>query len=212
MLSRWPVSIKADGACAPSAFFTTSSRETRTRHASHRHRQTATAPAARQRRPFHAQAAERAGLHRQYRRQKRPRPARGALRYIEEGPQASYRKHGHGLLLVERLEDGVPVGICGLVKREGLAYPDIGYAFLEQFWGSGYASEAAQAAAIEHGREQLGHEVVVGITAPHNQASIRVLEKIGLRYQGRIELPGIDGDSCYFVPPGLLKPARDLAS
>ncbi|WP_233423329.1 GNAT family N-acetyltransferase [Chromobacterium haemolyticum] len=135
----------------------------------------------------------------------------GALRYIEEGPQASYRKHGHGLLLVERLEDGVPVGICGLVKREGLAYPDIGYAFLEQFWGSGYASEAAQA-AIEHGREQLGHEVVVGITAPHNQASIRVLEKIGLRYQGRIELPGIDGDSCYFVPPGLLKPARDLAS
>ena len=54
----------------------------------------------------------------------------GALRYIEEGPQASYRKHGHGLLLVERLDDGAPVGICGLVKRDGLAYPDIGYAFL----------------------------------------------------------------------------------
>ncbi|OQS44468.1 GNAT family N-acetyltransferase [Chromobacterium haemolyticum] len=128
----------------------------------------------------------------------------GALRYIEEGPQTSYRKHGHGLLLVEQLDDGAPVGICGLVKRDGLDYPDIGYAFLEQYWGCGYASEAALA-AIEHGREQLGHAVVVGITAPHNLASIRVLEKIGLLYQGRIELPGIDGDSCYFVPPALLK-------
>ncbi|XLM19619.1 GNAT family N-acetyltransferase, partial [Chromobacterium piscinae] len=92
-----------------------------------------------------------------------------------------------------------PVGICGLVKRDCLPHPDIGYAFLQRHWGRGYACEAG-AACLDHGRNALGNIGVVGITAPHNQGSIRVLEKLGLRYDRMLELPGIEGPSLYFVP------------
>ncbi|MBP4048563.1 GNAT family N-acetyltransferase [Chromobacterium violaceum] len=125
----------------------------------------------------------------------------GARNYIEKGPQASYRQHGHGLLMVALRDNGEPVGICGLVKRDSLPHPDIGYAFLQRHWGRGYASEAG-AACLEHGRNTLGILCVVGITAPHNQGSIRVLEKLGLVYDRTLDLPGIDGPSLYFVPSG----------
>ncbi|MEO2219083.1 GNAT family N-acetyltransferase [Chromobacterium vaccinii] len=125
----------------------------------------------------------------------------GARNYIEKGPQTSYRQHGHGLLMVALRDGGEPVGICGLVKRDSLPHPDIGYAFLARHWGRGYASEAG-AACLEHGRARLDIHYVVGITAPHNQGSIRVLEKLGLVYDRTLDLPGIDGPSLYFVPPG----------
>ncbi|POZ60817.1 GNAT family N-acetyltransferase [Chromobacterium alticapitis] len=125
----------------------------------------------------------------------------GARNYIEKGPQASYRQHGHGLLLVALRDGGEPVGICGLVKRDSLPHPDIGYAFLERHWGRGYASESG-AACLAHAREALNIDFVVGITAPHNQGSIRVLEKLGLCYDRMLELPGIEGPSLYFVPAG----------
>ncbi|WP_440026456.1 GNAT family N-acetyltransferase [Chromobacterium amazonense] len=123
----------------------------------------------------------------------------GARQYIAKGPQASYQQHGHGLLLVELSDDATPVGICGLVKRDCLPHPDIGYAFLKRHWGRGYACEAG-AACLDHARKVLNIGVVVGITAPHNQGSIRVLEKLGLRYDRLLELPGIEGPSLYFVP------------
>ncbi|KUM01799.1 GNAT family N-acetyltransferase [Chromobacterium subtsugae] len=125
----------------------------------------------------------------------------GARNYIEKGPQASYQQHGHGLLLVELQAGAVPVGICGLVKRDSLPHPDIGYAFLQRHWGRGYASEAG-AACLAHGRERLNIDYVVGITAPGNLGSIRVLEKLGLQYDRTLALPGINGPSLYYVPAG----------
>ncbi|MGC0154506.1 GNAT family N-acetyltransferase [Chromobacterium vaccinii] len=130
---------------------------------------------------------------------KEVRDLAGALNYIEKGPQASYLQHGHGLLRVALRDDDTPVGICGLVKRDSLPHPDIGYAFLERHWGRGYACEAG-AACLEHGRDRLELGYVVGITAPDNHGSIRVLEKLGLRYDRTLDLPGIDGPSLYFVP------------
>jgi [ribosomal protein S5]-alanine N-acetyltransferase len=114
--------------------------------------------------------------------------------YIQSGPRASYAQHGLGLLTVELRESGLPLGICGLIKREGLEDVDIGFAFLERHWGRGYAVEAA-AAAVEHGFRTLGLQRIVAITAPGNQGSIRVLERIGLRFEGMITLPQAGGEN-----------------
>jgi RimJ/RimL family protein N-acetyltransferase len=93
---------------------------------------------------------------------------------------------------------GEAAGLCGLVKREGLDHPDVGYAFLERFWGRGYASESA-AAALAFARERLGLQTVVAIVQPANGGSIAVLQKIGMKAAGLIELPGHDEPSAYFT-------------
>lgn len=126
------------------------------------------------------------------------RDLEGARRYILDGPAASYAQNGYGLWRVAQRGDGAPVGLCGLVKREGLEAPDVGYAFLESAWGQGYAAEAA-AATLGHARRVLGLELILAITKPGNTASMRVLEKIGLRFEKMIRLPGATEDSTYFT-------------
>lgn len=123
----------------------------------------------------------------------------GALAYIENGPRASYKRHGFGLYLVSLKDTGAPIGMCGLLKRDTLDDIDIGYAFLERFWGKGYASEAA-AAMIAYGTKTLGIPRIVAITAPHNTASGRVLEKIGLRFDKIIHLGDHAEESKLYVP------------
>lgn len=58
-----------------------------------------------------------------------------AENYIQQGPAVSYARHGHGLYLVVRREDGARLGICGLIKRDTLPCEDIGYAFLPAWRG-----------------------------------------------------------------------------
>lgn len=122
----------------------------------------------------------------------------GARRYVTEGPGASYQKYGYGLWATVRRDTGEVIGICGLVKREGLEDADVGYAFLERAWGRGYAQEAA-AATVAHAREVIGLAKVVAITTPTNLGSIAVLEKIGMKAAGMIQLPGHEGESAYFT-------------
>lgn len=122
----------------------------------------------------------------------------GARRYILDGPSASYAQNGYGLWRVARRDDDTPLGICGLVRRDGLDAPDVGYAFVERAWGQGYAVEAA-AAALDYGRRVLGLERILAITKPGNTASMRVLEKIGLRFEKMITLPGMTEESTYFT-------------
>jgi RimJ/RimL family protein N-acetyltransferase len=107
--------------------------------------------------------------------------------YISKGPIDSYCRHGFGLYLVSLRHDGTPIGICGLVKRDGLADVDVGFAFLSSHWSKGYAVESA-AAVLAYGRDMLGISRIVAITAPGNHASMAVLEKIGLHLEGRIKL------------------------
>jgi RimJ/RimL family protein N-acetyltransferase len=85
------------------------------------------------------------------------------------------------------LRDGTPIGICGLVKREGLNDPDVGFAFLSRYWSQGYAVESA-AAVLAHARDALRIKRVVAITSPDNWSSIAVLEKIGLKFERMIRL------------------------
>ena len=110
-----------------------------------------------------------------------------ARSYILRVPVASYEQNGFGLYLVILKETGTPIGMCGLIKRNELEDVDIGYAFLPEYWSKGYAIEAALAVK-EYARDVIGLKRLVAITDPENQASIRVLEKIGLRFERMIRL------------------------
>jgi len=114
---------------------------------------------------------------------------------------ASYDRLGFGLYAVEVKETGEPAGICGLVKREALSDVDVGFAFLERFWGRGYAQEAARA-VLDHARDDLRIDRVIGVTAPDNTASMAVLRKVGLKDAGTVKLPGYEQDRRLFTPDG----------
>lgn len=120
-----------------------------------------------------------------------------AAAYVEKGPIASYEKLGFGLFWVGLKSTGLPIGMCGLLKRDFLEDVDIGYALLERYWGKGYALEAATA-VMEYGWTTLGLKRIVAITAPHNEASARLLGKLGMQFEGMVRMPGAQSDSKLF--------------
>jgi ribosomal-protein-alanine N-acetyltransferase len=105
-----------------------------------------------------------------------------ALRYLRDGPMAMYEEHGFGLWRASRRADDAFVGMCGLLKRDILPDVDVGYALLPEYWGQGYAFEAAQA-TVELGARKFGLGRIIGVVSDHNAGSIRVLEKIGMRFE-----------------------------
>lgn len=120
-----------------------------------------------------------------------------ATAYILKGPVNSYERFGFGLFLVSLKESAVPIGICGLLKRDSLEDVDIGFAYLARFWGQGYALEAANA-VMEWGWSTVRLTRIVAITAPHNEGSIRLLCKLGMQFEGMVRLPGAAGESKLF--------------
>ncbi|MEP7125561.1 MAG: GNAT family N-acetyltransferase [Byssovorax sp.] len=121
-----------------------------------------------------------------------------AVGYIANGPVKSYAERGFGLYVVELRATRAPIGICGLIKRESLDDVDIGFAFLERYWQQGYGHESA-AAVMDEGRRMHGLRRIVAITAPHNQGSIRILEKVGHRFERTIRMPGEDHDILFMA-------------
>ena len=120
-----------------------------------------------------------------------------AERWMSEKILPSYTRYRFGFYLVESKESGAPVGICGLIKREVLDDPDVGYAILTRHSGNGYAYEAA-AAVMTYGRKTLGLPRIIGVTSPANAASIRILEKLGLRFERMVKLPQFEKSSMLF--------------
>jgi RimJ/RimL family protein N-acetyltransferase len=104
-----------------------------------------------------------------------------AIAYIEDGPLKSYRFNGYGLWLVQLKKPKTEIGMCGILKRESLDTPDIGFALLPEFTGKGYAFEIAEATA-KYAKDILRIKSLSAITAPGNTQSIKVLEKIGMKY------------------------------
>ncbi|MFL6543382.1 MAG: GNAT family N-acetyltransferase [Chthoniobacterales bacterium] len=125
------------------------------------------------------------------------RTTREAAEYLEEKIVPSYARFGFGFYVVELKENGVPLGMCGLVKRETLEHVDVGFSILERFWGHGYATEAA-VALMHHGLTTLRLPRIVGVTAPDNDRSAAVLEKLGLRFEKMIHLPGYGDETRLF--------------
>jgi RimJ/RimL family protein N-acetyltransferase len=118
-------------------------------------------------------------------------------RYILDGPVAMQARYGHSMYVVELKDSRVPIGMCGLIKRETLVDVDIGYAFLPDYRGQGYAWEAARA-TVEHARA-LGITRLAGITAPSNIASNELLKKLGLRLKGVMFLTPEDTGTNYYI-------------
>ncbi len=106
-----------------------------------------------------------------------------AQRYAEERMLASYAARGFGMYLVASRASGEPFGLCGLVRRDTLPEPDLGFALLPAYWGQGYAREAA-ALVLDHARDDIGLERVAAIVKPDNAASIRLLERLGFVRDG----------------------------
>jgi RimJ/RimL family protein N-acetyltransferase len=111
-----------------------------------------------------------------------------ARSYILNGPVAMYARLGFGFYVVELKDDQIPIGICGLVKRDFLDDVDIGYALLPEYWAKGYAYEAASAVMV-YGTEALGLKRLIAITSSDNHRSARVLEKLGMRYERMVTYP-----------------------
>lgn len=124
------------------------------------------------------------------------RTEEAAREYITSGHWAAQVEMGYGLNVVEA--EGVPVGLCGLLKREVLEDVDIGFALLGEFRGKGYALEAAQG-ILEYGRSHHRLQRLAGIADPENSASIRILETLGMTYRGTIRLPKDDLELSLYV-------------
>jgi RimJ/RimL family protein N-acetyltransferase len=119
-----------------------------------------------------------------------------AARYIEDGPRATYRKHGYGLNLVVLRESGAAMGICGLVNRDWLDAPDIGFSLLPAYWSLGYAFEAASA-VLEESDGVYRLPRILAITNPDNHDSIRLLERLGFAFDRTVRTPEAEELSLY---------------
>lgn len=104
-----------------------------------------------------------------------------AFAFIRDKYAKSYRDHGYGLYAVDLAADETPVGICGFVKRPVFDHADIGFAFLPDHERKGYGFESA-AAVLKYGREDLHFTKVLAITSQNNDASSKLLEKLGFRF------------------------------
>lgn len=112
-----------------------------------------------------------------------------AENYLTNGPMKSYSVNGFGLSMVELKNTHTPIGMCGLIKRDNLPDIDIGFAFLEEFMGNGYAFEIAQA-TINFAKENLHKETILAITIPTNVRSINLLKKIGMKFEKNFSFEG----------------------
>lgn len=126
------------------------------------------------------------------------RSLRDACSYILNGPVEMYARLGFGLYVVELKDGGMPIGICGLVKRDFLEDIDIGYGFLPQYWAKGYAYESASA-VMAYATEILGLKRIVAITSSDNYRSAGLLEKLGLRYEQMVKYPDTDQEVRLFA-------------
>lgn len=100
---------------------------------------------------------------------------------------AGYERYGYGLLRVARSGDDTPIGMCGVLKRDTLPDPDLGFSFLPAWWSQGYALEAATA-VMQHARNVLHLGRILAITTHDNDPSMRLLGKLGFRFDRMIRL------------------------
>ncbi|MEO6590091.1 MAG: GNAT family N-acetyltransferase [Pyrinomonadaceae bacterium] len=107
---------------------------------------------------------------------------------IKDRYRSSYAEFGYGLYAVELKKTGEPIGFCGFVRRESLPEADIGFAFLPQFEKKGFAFESASA-VMNYGQEKLKLSKVLAITTQNNESSIKLLNKLGFKFERLIKMP-----------------------
>ncbi len=120
-----------------------------------------------------------------------------AENYLLKGPIQSYVDNGFGLYMVELKKGTLPIGMCGLIKRQFLRDPDIGFAFLPEQSGKGYGYESALA-VLNFAKEKIGLRKILGITSPENNVSINLLKKLNLQFEKMITFPNEIEESMLF--------------
>jgi len=120
-----------------------------------------------------------------------------AINYIETKLRKGYKESGFGFYLVELKSTGEKIGMSGLVKRDGLDNVDVGFALLPQYENKGYAYEST-AAVMKFAKEQLKLSKLAAITVPYNTPSIKLLEKLGMKFDKKINIPGDPEDLLLF--------------
>jgi ribosomal-protein-alanine N-acetyltransferase len=108
---------------------------------------------------------------------------------------AFWDQRGFGRWAVLNKSTGHMVGLCGLRLMDDT--PELFYAFAKDVWGLGLATESAKA-CLRYGFEELGFARIVAASRHANGASIRVMEKIGMRYEKDINYQGVDA-VCYAI-------------
>ena len=103
-------------------------------------------------------------------------------RRIKENVLGDYKRHGFGRLAVELKENGEFIGFAGLKYLEDLKEVDLGYRFLSDYWGKGYATESSKA-CLEFGFTNLGLEKIIAMVFPDNAASVHVLDKLNFKFE-----------------------------
>ncbi len=111
-----------------------------------------------------------------------------AGKYIEERMLPQLRTHGYTNNIIVRKTDQVKIGSCGLYDREGLEGIDLGYAFLPEFEGKGYAFEATSE-LMRAAKEEFGISKVKAITLENNISSRKLLDKLGFTLEGITRIP-----------------------
>ena len=117
--------------------------------------------------------------------------------YLETGPIISYRQHGFGFWAVADKDTEAVLGLCGLVKRDALPEPDLGYAFLPEYVGQGYAFEACRA-SLRAARDIFHLPALLAIVNEGNTASRRLLEKLGFGFRGMTALAPDAPELCLY--------------
>lgn len=102
-----------------------------------------------------------------------------------DGYREAYVRHGFGKWAVVHKESARVIGYCGfgIEEFDGQREPELGFRLAPKFWGLGLASEAALACS-QHAFATLGFQRFLGFAHPENIASIRILEKLGMRHLG----------------------------
>lgn len=105
--------------------------------------------------------------------------------YITNKLVGSYKKNGFGLFIMELAGKKQQIGLCGLIQRDYLDAPDIGFAILPSYEGLGYTNEAATS-VIHYAQYHLKLNVIYGITTENNIKSQQLLTRLGLGYDRNI--------------------------
>ena len=114
-----------------------------------------------------------------------------ARQILLDHPIADYRKHGFGRGACILKSTGEPIGFAGLKYLEELGEVDVAYRLMPAHCGQGFATEAALA-SVRYGFANLGLKQIIGLAMSENIASVRVLEKAGLRRIGQVSFLGHD--------------------
>jgi RimJ/RimL family protein N-acetyltransferase len=125
-----------------------------------------------------------------------------------ERRHAMEREIGYTMWAVEDKATGTFLGQCGIRPVDEGAGPeiDLAYHYTRGSWNKGYATEAV-IAVLAYGLGPVGLDCIMAVAMPENVGSWRVMEKVGMRYQGRVNYYGLEGLKKYVAERDCWSPA-----